>query len=57
VVCANLDSGYFGVWPTLDYGQSRSFGTLTFGSEASGMTCTNDTRHFFRVSSESYQLA
>jgi hypothetical protein len=51
-----LGSG-FGPWPTLDYGQTRSLGTLTCDSQPSGMTCTDtSTGHFFRVSSESYQL-
>ncbi len=54
---ANLDSGFTGVWPTLDYGQTRSTGTITCNSEPSGMTCTDSsTGHFFRVSRESYQL-
>jgi hypothetical protein len=43
--------------PTLDYGQTRTVGTITCDSEASGVTCTDSsTGHFFRVSQESYQL-
>jgi hypothetical protein len=43
--------------PTLEYGQTRSAGTITCDSEPSGMTCTDSTAgHFFRVSGESYQL-
>jgi hypothetical protein len=46
-----------GAWPTLGYGQTRSLGTITCDSEAAGMTCTDaSTGHFFRVSSESYQV-
>jgi len=42
---------------TLDYGQTRSAGTLTCDSEPSGITCTDSsTGHFFRVSRGSYQL-
>jgi Family of unknown function (DUF6636) len=42
---------------TLDYGQTRSMGTIMCDSEPSGMTCTDSsTGHFFRLSSESYQL-
>jgi hypothetical protein len=41
----------------LDYGQKRSIGAITCGSEPSGMTCTDaSTGHFFRMSSESYDL-
>jgi hypothetical protein len=51
-----LGSG-FGPWPTLDYGQTRSLGTITCDSEPSGVTCTDSsTGHFFRVASDSYQL-
>ena len=40
-----------------DYGQKRSIGANTCGSEPSGMTCTDaSTGHFFRMSSESYDL-
>jgi uncharacterized protein DUF6636 len=43
--------------PTLDYGQSRTAGTITCDSENAGMTCTDSsTGHFFRVSRESYQV-
>jgi hypothetical protein len=53
---AALDAGV-GPWPTLDYGQTRSFGAITCDSEPSGMTCTDtSTGHFFRVSRDSYQV-
>ena len=43
--------------PTLDYGQTRSAGTIACNSEPSGMTCTDSsTGHFFRLSGDSYQL-
>lgn len=43
---------------TLDYGHKRSVGSITCDSEVSGMTCTDSsTRHFFRISRESYQIA
>ena len=43
--------------PTLDYGQTKSAGTLTCASEASGMKCTDSsTGHYFRVSRDSYDL-
>jgi hypothetical protein len=43
--------------PTLDFGQSRTAGTITCDSESAGMTCTDSsTGHFFRVSRESYQV-
>jgi len=43
--------------PTLAYGHSRSFGTITCDSERNGVTCTDSsTGHFFRVSRESYLL-
>ncbi|GAA4289786.1 DUF6636 domain-containing protein [Mycobacterium paraffinicum] len=43
--------------PTLDYGQSRSAGTITCDSQPSGMTCTDSsTGHYFRVSRDSYDL-
>jgi hypothetical protein len=43
--------------PTLDYGQSRTAGTITCDSESAGMTCTDSsTGHFFRVSREAYQV-
>ena len=38
---AALDSGYSGIWPTLDYGQTLSAGTLTCVSEPADMTCTD----------------
>jgi hypothetical protein len=43
--------------PTLAYGQTHTAGTITCGSEPSGVTCTDaSTGHFFRVSRESYEL-
>jgi hypothetical protein len=42
---------------TLGYGQSRSMETVTCESERTGITCTdNSTGHFFRLSSEFYEL-
>jgi hypothetical protein len=53
---AALDGGV-GPWPTLNYGQTRSFGAITCDSEPTGVTCTDTSSgHFFRVSSDSYQL-
>jgi hypothetical protein len=50
-------AGGFGPWPTLDYGQARSLGSLTCASEPTGVTCTDTSSgHFFRVSRESYDL-
>jgi hypothetical protein len=44
-------------WPTLDFGQKRSVGTITCDSEPAGVTCTDaGTGHFIRVSPESYDL-
>jgi len=49
-------SGQYAPAP-LDEGQKRSIGTITCESERSGVTCTDaSTGHFFRVSSESYDL-
>jgi len=59
-----------GVWPsqifllqdngglqTLSYGQSHTVGTITCGTAPSGVTCTDTgTGHFFRVSTDSYDL-
>ena len=43
--------------PTLDYGQSRTAGTITCASGTAGVTCTDSsTGHFFRVSRDSYQV-
>ncbi|AKK30316.1 hypothetical protein AB431_07505 [Mycobacterium sp. EPa45] len=43
--------------PTLDYGQSRTAGTITCTSENTGITCADSgTGHFFRVSRETYQV-
>jgi len=53
---AALDGGV-GPWPTLNYGQTRSFGAITCDSEPTGVTCTDtSTGHFFRVSRDSYEL-
>jgi hypothetical protein len=42
---------------TLDYGQTRVIDTITCDSEVDGVTCTDSgTGHFFRLSSDSYQL-
>lgn len=42
---------------TLDYGQTRTVGSITCDSESAGMTCTDSsTGHYFRVSSGSYQM-
>jgi hypothetical protein len=43
--------------PTLDYGQTRSVGTIACEVEPSGVTCTDSsTGHFLRLSRDSYQL-
>jgi hypothetical protein len=43
--------------PTLDYGKSESFGTITCDSATSGVTCADTaTGHFFRVSRETFEL-
>ncbi len=43
--------------PTLDYGQTKSAGTLSCNSEFEGMKCTDSsTGHFFRVSRDSFDL-
>ena len=43
--------------PTLDFGQTKSVGTLSCDSEPSGMKCTDSsTGHYFRVSRDSYDL-
>jgi hypothetical protein len=53
---AALDGGV-GLWTTLEYGQSRSVGSLNCASEPSGVTCTDTSSgHFFRVSRESYEV-
>jgi hypothetical protein len=42
---------------TLDFGQTRSVGTITCDSEEAGVTCTDTaTNHFFRILPESYDL-
>ena len=53
---AALGGGY-GTWPTLDYGQSQSIGTITCDSRTTGITCTDTASgHFFRISRQSYEL-
>ena len=43
--------------PTLDYGQTRSVGTITCESQQSGVRCTDSSSgHFFRLSSDTYEL-
>jgi hypothetical protein len=43
--------------PPLDYGQTRSVGTITCDVEPSGVTCTDSsTAHFLRLARDSYQL-
>ena len=43
--------------PTLDYGQTRSVGTITCDVEPSGVTCTDSsTGHFLHLSRDSYLL-
>jgi hypothetical protein len=43
--------------PTLNYGESRTAGTITCDSQSAGMRCTDSsTGHFFVVSRESYQV-
>jgi hypothetical protein len=45
------------IYTVLEYGQTRTAGAITCNSEPSGMTCTNtNTRHFFRLSRDSYQV-
>jgi hypothetical protein len=42
---------------TLGYGEARTVGTITCGSEPSGMTCADSsTGHYFRVSRETYEV-
>jgi hypothetical protein len=42
---------------TLDYGQTRTMGTVTCASEQTGLVCTDSgTGHVLRLSSESYEL-
>jgi hypothetical protein len=44
--------------PTINYGQTRSVGTITCDVEPSGVTCTDSsTGHFLRLSRDSYQLS
>ncbi len=45
-------------FPTLQYGQTRSAGTITCDDEPTGMKCTDSsTGHYFRLSRESYEVA
>lgn len=54
---SQLPDPRLGYFPTLDYGQTHSLGTITCDSEPAGVTCTDSsTGHFFQVSSDSYQL-
>ncbi len=57
VVCAKYPNQLPLPWPTLDYGQKQTLGAISCDSELSGVTCTNaNTGHFFRLSSESYDV-
>lgn len=57
VGCDMYASLFSSSWPTLNYGQTHSVGTITCDSETSGVTCTTtSTGHFFRLSSDSYQV-
>ena len=48
-----LGTGY----PALNYGQSRSFTSITCESEESGITCTdNRSGHYFRLARDNYEL-
>jgi hypothetical protein len=52
-----LDSGEGNQLAVLEYGQTRSVGSITCDSEPAGMTCTDSsTGHFFRVSQQAFQL-
>jgi hypothetical protein len=52
-----LDSGEGNQLAVLDYGQTRTLGSITCDSEPAGMTCTDSsTGHFFRVSQQAFQL-
>jgi len=43
--------------PTLNYGQTRSAGTISCQSQPSGMKCTDSSSgHYFRVSRDSFDL-
>ncbi len=54
VVASDNTPGEF----TLDFGQTRSVGTITCDSEDFGVTCTDaGTGHYFRASTGSYDLA
>ena len=45
------------IYYVLGYGQTRATRAITCDSETSGITCTNtNTKHFFRVSRDSYQV-
>ncbi len=44
--------------PALEYGNSKTVGTLTCDSEPSSVTCTDSSSgHFFRISRDFYQLS
>ncbi|WP_081290702.1 DUF6636 domain-containing protein [Mycobacterium asiaticum] len=48
-----LGTGY----PVLQYGQTRSFNSITCESQESGITCTDhSTGHYFRLSRDAYEL-
>ena len=54
VVASDNTPGEF----TLDFGQTRSVGTITCESKEFGVTCTDaGTGHYFRASTGSYDLA
>lgn len=56
-MCAYSDLRSTPDWPTLDYGQTRSLGTMTCDSEPAGITCRDSsTGHFFFVSRDSYDV-
>jgi len=53
---AALDGGV-GPWPTLAFGQSATLGAITCESAPTAVTCTDTgSRHFFRISRDSYEL-
>ena len=53
---AALDGGY-GPWPTLEYGQSQTVGSITCDSAPTAVTCTDTgSGHFFRISRDAYEV-
>jgi hypothetical protein len=51
-----FDSGPYAPAP-LDFGQTRTLGSITCASEPSGVTCRDGSSgHFFTISRNSYQL-